>query len=1255
MSKQRLKARSKLGILAAAGLMAWTLAPMGSVFAANAPQETTLGGADRMATAIQIANAEYPNGPTNGSVILASGADANLIDSVTAAPLAKALGAPILLTQDANTIGSETMSYLTSHAISKVYLIGAAANSNIESQLPTGVTTVTLTGADRYATAAAIANQLAQVENKSSFSTVYVASGDDADLSDALAIAPWAAANGDPVLLAAPGQTSLPSSEASLITGQSSQTPVVVGAATGYNLTFPGDATPETIGSSSNSNYANAVAIAQKMAPSSGYTTIDIANDSSTELDTEANGTVSYHLVDAITGGPLAAMQGAPILFTNGATVTPSLQSFLSSSLVKGVTQVNVFGGTASIPSSTVTQIVNTIAGVVTPTPTTTSGNLSLIQISGQSFGQGTAANPAVAVGGTPMTLSTTLTDANGNPVPGVDVDLYFILNTTPPTSVTSNGQALAEGSDQNGTYFAVPTNAEGVAAAQLSESAGSSLADVAHYVGPYTANGVQINTPPVYLEFVGSNQAALSPEQTTPPQSFAAGSPGNSAGGVVPLVFTLPPLNGQAPVNVSATFTVSGYGNSASAAQEAYFANADGSTLATLSNCNTTAATYQPVPNGPIYSFECTGSETVNTNSNGQAVAYVASTSSGAFVTVSASATDGGGTFSGTTWFGWGTAGIPNHTINYGVSGVTGTYNPNSSVQNGVIGSEEVYTAQVGTDVTFYGQAFDANNNPVPNAQLFVVAGGNDNNTDAMVVNGQSKPFPYVLSAPQILQSDGQPYSSLPPVNGLNNQVAASPSYGFTIAANGAGQFNFTVTNTTATLTTNPNTNILSQPNDYLVYAVENGTIQSGPGPGGTMFTNNGDVPAIDWQVSGNVTSIGVAGVPSIKSTDTSVSGIEAPATPSSYIGTDQTPSLATLYIEGFSGGAAYPTSSTASSTGATETFTVQASGNASVYSVDGVPISSTFEVNKSVQIGVTFSGGSSGTYTVTVNGSTTGANGASYSTWLQQNVGTYGPVLEIGVADTTSESPTVTITSGSVSATANLTFGATSATQLGAASPSSVNLSAGQTSAPITITVQDANGNPVPNTTVNFTYSNMPDLWITAINGVTLQLEEPNGSTTQEEPTPLPLFNPAEIPTTTTGVYKSIPPLGYNSVVIPGVVDAANGVISVQTNSNGQVQLTLSDGVSAYYTGSPVVPNTNTPGPAQFGSDLSVLNSADSGTAVFWFLPVGTSNAPSNLVNGSPGTNGAIVLSMNPPATLTVNGQQITVTQEGTVTWQG
>ncbi|MCL6564272.1 MAG: cell wall-binding repeat-containing protein [Firmicutes bacterium] len=1212
-----------------------------------------------MATAIAIANAQYPNGPSSGIVILASGANANLIDSVTAAPLAKALGAPILLSQDQNTLGSETMNYLTSHNITKVYLIGAAANPTLASQLPAGVTTVNVTGADRYATAAQIAQQLAQAEGKSSFSTVYVASGDDPDLSDALAIAPWAAAAGDPVLLAAPGQTSLPSSEASFVTGSSSQTEVVVGTAVGYNLSAGGD-TQKTIGSGSNDNYANAVAIAQAMAPSSGYTTVDIANDSSTDV-VNANGMISYHLVDAITGGPYAASQGAPILFTNGANIPSSVQSFLTSSLVKSVGTVQVFGGTASIPSSTVSQILNTISGATTPTQSAV-GSLTKIKVSGQAFGDGSVTNPAVAQNGAPLTVSSTLLDPNGNPVPGVNVQLYFTAGAPVVSSVTQNGEQLTEASGANGWfYFNVPTDANGVASAQLSESGGTSLSTQVQFWGPYISNGVQITSNKAYLEFVGTSGLAVSPASTAK-QGFPTGS-------AVPVVVTLPLLNGQEPVNAPVCFQITAPTNS-----PAFFANSSGGQVAT----NTSGS--------------CAGGLVVYTNTQGQATAYVSSESNVNNVTVSVTATDAAGTFTGSTVFSFGQQGIPLSVHNFGVAGASGT----------LAGG---FTAQVGSDVTFYAQAVDSNGNPVPNAQLIVVAGGNGNNTDSYIQNGSTTPFPYVISAGSTLS--GSP--------------AAGSSVGELITANAGGFFQFTVTNSTATGSTNPNTNVTAKPNNYLVYPVENGTVDTTDASSGIISAPGSPEPGITvtWTVSGNLTSIGVQGVPSVKSTDTSVTGIQAQSVPaSSTTSSSFTPAssqVAILYVEGFSGALPYPTSQTNSSGGA-ETINVSSTGNASLYSVDGAPLSSSgYQVNKSGQVGVSFS---NSTYTITAGGKTLGTiyapttqftipssgpaptsatitfpsgspspgnsttvyvldqTGAVVTTFtnsvstsngqyvvtfnpssLSLNPGTYTALAEVvagssgfqvpvpaqpemvqlGFTDTSAESATVTLSSGNVSSSASITF--TSALQqgngqLGATNPVSTTLNIGQSST-ITFTVQDANGNPVPNLTVNFTYANMPDLWITAVNGVTLQSQEysPTSNSQATEPTPLPLFTPGS---SGSGVTSSNP-LGYNQVVIPGVVTATfnNGTpsISFQTNSQGQVTLTLSDGAS-YYEGY----NNG----FQVTSDLSSAASpVQTQTAYFGFLG-GSQSVPSGLL-ASNGPNGAIVLSQT----------QVTSSVEGSVTW--
>lgn len=348
-----------------AGLLAaFSVGASAPAAAQGTPAFQRLAGADRLATAIAIANAEYPNGPPNATVVLASSADANLIDSVTAAPLAYALKAPILLTQSPTSLGAETRQYLMDHAIQTVYLIGADANPTLAAALPVP-NVVNVSGPDRFATAAAIASALQSQQGGGSFSALYVASAESSALSDALAIAPWAARAGAPVLLAVPGEQQLPASEAIFLTNSASQTVTAVGAAASYGLSFGGKA-PVAIGSGNLSPYANAVAIAQAMVPPGGYAQMALANA----------GEGGAHLVDAVAGGPWAAQQLAPILFTNGASVPNSLSQALGKLGI--VQKLTVFGGPASIPDATVNTVIQDLSGASSTGSSSSSQTLNI-------------------------------------------------------------------------------------------------------------------------------------------------------------------------------------------------------------------------------------------------------------------------------------------------------------------------------------------------------------------------------------------------------------------------------------------------------------------------------------------------------------------------------------------------------------------------------------------------------------------------------------------------------------------------------------------------------------------------------------------------------------------------------------------------------------------------------------------------------------------------------------------------------------
>jgi putative cell wall-binding protein len=79
-----------------------TMLPL-QLFAVNNLTTQRLGGADRYQTAVAISQAGWQ---TSANVILAGGANNNLVDSLSAAPLAKLLNAPILITESGRLTSS---------------------------------------------------------------------------------------------------------------------------------------------------------------------------------------------------------------------------------------------------------------------------------------------------------------------------------------------------------------------------------------------------------------------------------------------------------------------------------------------------------------------------------------------------------------------------------------------------------------------------------------------------------------------------------------------------------------------------------------------------------------------------------------------------------------------------------------------------------------------------------------------------------------------------------------------------------------------------------------------------------------------------------------------------------------------------------------------------------------------------------------------------------------------------------------------
>ncbi|MCX8007220.1 MAG: cell wall-binding repeat-containing protein [Coriobacteriia bacterium] len=181
-------------------------------------------GDDRFKTAVAISSNSFARAET---VVIATGR--TFPDALSASALAGTVNGPLLLT-DSTSLPTAVRNEIVRLGARRVYIVGGtgAVSSAVETavaQVP-GITAVQrIYGADRYATAAAVCAQVAQLQGPAFCRRAFVARGDD--FPDALAAAPVAFAQKMPVLLVKP--TSLPDPTRSAITTNRITECIVVG------------------------------------------------------------------------------------------------------------------------------------------------------------------------------------------------------------------------------------------------------------------------------------------------------------------------------------------------------------------------------------------------------------------------------------------------------------------------------------------------------------------------------------------------------------------------------------------------------------------------------------------------------------------------------------------------------------------------------------------------------------------------------------------------------------------------------------------------------------------------------------------------------------------------------------------------------------------------------------------------------------------------------------------------------------------
>ncbi len=281
-----------------------------------------VSGPDRIATAVAVSQNSFPAGNA-GAVVLARGDD--YPDALVGGPLAAAKNAPLLLTEG-STLPAATATELKRvlPAGGTVYVLGgtSAVPATVANQLSAfGYSVVRYSGADRYATAVAVAKGLG------SPTTVLLATG--TNFPDALAAGP-AAAHAHGAILLTDGST-LPTETATYLAG----------AHTTYAIGGPAAAAaPSATAVLGSDRYATAAAVATKFFPSS--TVVGVATGAG--------------FPDALAGGAQLALMGAPLLLSGQASLPTSTSSYLNADH-SVLTNVYVYGGTAVLGTSIVGQL----------------------------------------------------------------------------------------------------------------------------------------------------------------------------------------------------------------------------------------------------------------------------------------------------------------------------------------------------------------------------------------------------------------------------------------------------------------------------------------------------------------------------------------------------------------------------------------------------------------------------------------------------------------------------------------------------------------------------------------------------------------------------------------------------------------------------------------------------------------------------------------------------------------------------------
>lgn len=305
-----------------------------------------LEGAGREETAISVAKKAFADGAE--TVVLVNGYGYG--DAVSATPLAKALNAPILLTNKVDVPSADLLNALSSLKAKKVVIVGGegVVTTALANKLAETYTVERIGGASRYETNAGVAKKVLELTGKKE---AFLVNGQDG-YADALSVASIAASKGAPVLFG--NKNEVPSVVKNVAEGL---TVSAVGGA-GVLPTSVIDSVKGTRVAEGKDRFATNLEVLKKFKD-------DLKLDS---IYMAFGGATPTQFADALVASAAAAKVGAPVVLSgskNSDASTSAAKDYIKENH-KDNTKIYLVGGTGSLDSAIESSIKDMVNPVVT-------------------------------------------------------------------------------------------------------------------------------------------------------------------------------------------------------------------------------------------------------------------------------------------------------------------------------------------------------------------------------------------------------------------------------------------------------------------------------------------------------------------------------------------------------------------------------------------------------------------------------------------------------------------------------------------------------------------------------------------------------------------------------------------------------------------------------------------------------------------------------------------------------------------------